>query len=87
MDGHGRSWTLCGRDGHAGWMRRSRDGHATVTVTLPNHKNHCNNIKSDILNILSGTSSEIRAEIENLFSIFFIFYISNSRVTIRRERI
>ena len=62
---HGRSFTvtLGGRDGHVGWTRRSRwvdatvtldgrDGHATVTVTLPNHKNHCIEIKLNIeLNI------------------------------------
>ena len=50
MDAHGRSLTLMdahfskdahGRLCHAGWTRRSRWQDATVTVTLPNHKNHC----------------------------------------------
>ena len=62
-DGHvgwtrrSRWWTLCGRDGHAEWTRRSRWVDATVTVTLPNHKNHCKNnleysgAKKQILNI------------------------------------
>ena len=50
MDAHGRSWTIVddrGRSwtltkfGHGTVTRRSRDGHATVTVTLPNHKKYC----------------------------------------------
>jgi hypothetical protein len=57
MDAHGRSWTLMDdrgrswtivdaygiwlRDGNALVTRRSFDGHATVTVTLPNHKKYC----------------------------------------------
>ena len=44
MDAHGRSWTLMDghcRDAHGRWEKLVRDGHAMVTVTLPNHKNHC----------------------------------------------
>ena len=53
MDERGRSWTLVSERGRT-WTivdergrlrnlvtRLSRDGHATVTFTLPNHKKYC----------------------------------------------
>jgi hypothetical protein len=47
VDDRGRSWTIVDayeiwlRDGNATVTRRSFDGHATVTVTPPNHKKYC----------------------------------------------
>ena len=47
-DAHGRTWTLSGRWVDAGWTL-GKIGHATVTVTLPNHENHCTLLKFPIM--------------------------------------